>query len=459
MAPSAPLPDSPACPVCRVSIGSSKEPKPLRRSYRGHGAELRMCSRCSHIAFQPMLSEELIERFYVGSRTYSGDDTTDYEVERFAETADYILDEVLGEVLDRGSSIDLSGIQVLDYGCGTGGNVDALRERGVEAHGVDLNPEAVAHAHELGNFHVHTFDEGHALLEAEGQFDVILLYHVIEHLRDPAATLDGLRPLLKPSGSVVVYCPNGFYTPALVLGNDRYEWVHFPLHLHYFTAWSLRRLAQSLELTASRLETTEFEPRPDLWHVTSDRAPKLAAQRDLGGRELRGILSAAPTAVAAELVPDEPPMWRWNSFADMRLGSILPDLVAQRGRAQGWELRFGADGGSGTFCDGGAHSLRDTDNSWLSESGFCVSPSGLQLRGSIAAGEELTLRMAKPNPESPAIEITVDSASTELVRQELFAGDQTISLGGVHPQVTLSVRSASSFASSRVIASLDITRH
>ena len=82
-----------------------------------------------------------------------------------------------------------------------------------------------------------------------GSFDVVLCGDVVEHLRDPIATLARLRPLLRPGGRVVLSTPNiANWAIRLSLLGGRWRYTDRGIldrtHTHLFTR---RTLAEALE--------------------------------------------------------------------------------------------------------------------------------------------------------------------------------------------------------------------
>ncbi|MCC6728476.1 MAG: class I SAM-dependent methyltransferase [Chthonomonadales bacterium] len=98
--------------------------------------------------------------------------------------------------------------RVLDVGCGPGLFLDLLRERGVEAHGIDLDADMVARCRARG----HSADVGDARDRAGlgGPWGGIHLGHVVEHMDGPAAValLEACAGALEPGGLLVVRTPN-----------------------------------------------------------------------------------------------------------------------------------------------------------------------------------------------------------------------------------------------------------
>ena len=91
-------------------------------------------------------------------------------------------------------------------------------------------------------------------------FDAIVMADVIEHLPDPRATLEGLRPLLRPGGVLALVLPDAGSRVARVMG--RRWWSVIPTHVHYFTRASMRTL-----LGRAGLETVAVDTAPKAFSV------------------------------------------------------------------------------------------------------------------------------------------------------------------------------------------------
>ena len=97
--------------------------------------------------------------------------------------------------------------RVLDVGCGAGGALVALARAGKwEVCGLELDVEAARRAAAQG-FNVRQGDLVDTDFEP-ASFDLIRMGHVIEHVRDPLATLRRAWELLKPGGTLFGETPN-----------------------------------------------------------------------------------------------------------------------------------------------------------------------------------------------------------------------------------------------------------
>jgi SAM-dependent methyltransferase len=146
--------------------------------------------------------------------------------------------------------------RALDVGCGTGELLAALRQDGWAVQGVepDATLASVGAKHSLASqsksllltanasplLDIFVGDLAAAAFPSE-HFDLVILWHVLEHLPEPLATLAEVRRVLQPGGVAVIGVPNAASLQARLLG--RY-WAAYdvPWHLSHFSPGTLGRL-------------------------------------------------------------------------------------------------------------------------------------------------------------------------------------------------------------------------
>ncbi len=214
------------CPVCR------SERARHRFDVDGVEAPVVACEECGLGRFHPMLGPEDIRGLYPDE--YYGEPGVKFQplVERIVRW----VGERHIAFLTRGLE---PGARVLDVGCGRGVILGALADRGFEVHGVEISAEAARGADPRAEIRI-----ADTLAEAgypEAHFDEIVIWHVLEHLRDPRGTVEEMHRILRPGGRLIVAVPNFESAQARWSGS---AWFHLdlPRHLYQFPLSGLRRL-------------------------------------------------------------------------------------------------------------------------------------------------------------------------------------------------------------------------
>lgn len=121
--------------------------------------------------------------------------------------------------------------RTLDIGCSVGATVQAAKDRGWEAMGVDISQNAVKYCQSKG-LDCHKID-GVKLPFKDNHFDLLTNWHVIEHCRDVKETLEEWYRVLKPGGIMILETPDSTYLKAQWMG-QRYLKFWPPDHLYTF---------------------------------------------------------------------------------------------------------------------------------------------------------------------------------------------------------------------------------
>ncbi|HET9163823.1 MAG TPA: class I SAM-dependent methyltransferase [Solirubrobacterales bacterium] len=180
--------------------------------------------------------------------------------------------------------------RALDVGCSDGSLGATLRERGIEVHGIERDPDLADRARSR----LDVVLEGDAIEMlsqlADGHFDLVVCADLLEHLADPWSAMRHVRRVLDASGECIVSLPNvRFWTTFTQLGlHGRWprhsRGVHDRTHLSWFTDADARRL----------FDDTGFEVRRHaanyrLWDEPWRRGNRIARHLAMG--PLEGFLA------------------------------------------------------------------------------------------------------------------------------------------------------------------------
>lgn len=168
--------------------------------------------------------------------------------------------------LDLVASIAPPRPRILDFGSGIGTFVRAARDAAWDAVGVERSRPAAERAQS---------ENGVALAPdlsaVSGDFDVVTMWDVIEHLRDPMETVAALRRHLRPGGRLVAETGNWESWSRLAAG-DAWSLYLFD-HQYYFSPSALQSLLHRAGLSEFRLLPVAERPPP----ARPDEAGGLAA--------------------------------------------------------------------------------------------------------------------------------------------------------------------------------------
>ena len=135
-----------------------------------------------------------------------------------------------------------SSKNALDLGCGNGGFLFSLRQAGVKCRGVEASSRLAGLARGKG-LEVFTGTIENFCRDSENEsFDLVTMWEVIEHLRDPAGAVKRIFDILKPGGILALSTPNAAGTAAR---RKQMNWQGFTddrCHLFFFNRQNLRDL-------------------------------------------------------------------------------------------------------------------------------------------------------------------------------------------------------------------------
>jgi SAM-dependent methyltransferase len=216
--------------------------------------DLVRCSHCEAARISPFPAESELAAYYALSYYGGGEEKFHPALEWLTRTSGQ---RRARRLLDLPVSIN-GQPRVLDIGCGRGNLLRAFAALGCECHGVE-RPDFPAPANDPA-IHYHLESLTANSFEA-GSFDLIVIWHVLEHLYEPAETLKLARGWLKPGGVLVVAVPNIGSRQALWFGPD---WFHLdlPRHLWHFSSESLNRKWDELGLEKRSASGLSLEQNP-----------------------------------------------------------------------------------------------------------------------------------------------------------------------------------------------------
>lgn len=212
-----------------TDVEAAKAPSAFACTNVGHGQHgpIVECRDCGLVFAHPMPSSEVLNQAYAATQDQRYAEEEPYRVLNFRPLADLV------ERHRRPPG------RLLDVGCHIGTFLELAREHGWSVHGVEPSRWAAKVAADRGL----AVDCGSLQsLSDPRPFDVITMWDVIEHVRDPMAELCAIEGLLNPGGWLFFSTIDIGSLFARVLGR-RWPWL-MHMHLYYFRRDHLARYVE-----------------------------------------------------------------------------------------------------------------------------------------------------------------------------------------------------------------------
>lgn len=224
------------------------------------------CPSCGQMATAPRLREQDLPALYSTYYPRRHIDFDSLEREAALVTAPYAkLKRWLNGTDNQGHYLACPGQKVLDIGSGSCLSLLELRKMGVDAYGVEADPNVKVIADRyglcvhIGSIHDRPFG---------GEvFDLIVLNQVIEHVPEPQALLECVKDRLAPDGKFILSFPNAGSWARVLSGTRWINW-HVPYHQHHFNKRSFELLAKRAGFRVVRARTIT----PNLWTLLQIKA-------------------------------------------------------------------------------------------------------------------------------------------------------------------------------------------
>jgi SAM-dependent methyltransferase len=272
------------CPVCGGAF--ERETRGIRDRATGETFRIVRCGRCGFGLTDPVPAS--LDRYYP------------VRYRRWSPLAAAVLRRLyLARVDGWRARLPVAG-RALELGAGTGWMLRAIRERGWRAFGTERTAEAARIAASASGASVFVGDLD--AIRSDAALDLVIMFHVLEHLADPIGALRDVADRLRPGGTLVLGLPNIDSWQARLFGR---HWLHLdvPRHLCHFTPASIERALRGAGLRLARIDFRSVEHDPLGWAQSA--LDRLGFEQQLLLRVITraerrsGVLATAATVLLA----------------------------------------------------------------------------------------------------------------------------------------------------------------
>lgn len=227
-----------ACPLCGSETFS------LQLTARDNSVtleefEIFHCEHCDFLFTQNIPEEENAAKYYQSEAYISHSDTSKGFINRLYHSVRTFTLRQKRKLVEK--SCGKKSGHILDIGSGTGSFLFTMKQAGWNATGIEPDPIARQNSETIN---------GIAALppEAErtfpsGSFDVISMWHVLEHVHQLDDQMNQLQRLLSVTGKIFIAVPNHTSYDAVHYGKYWAAW-DVPRHLYHFSPATMRVLAE-----------------------------------------------------------------------------------------------------------------------------------------------------------------------------------------------------------------------
>ncbi len=240
------------CPVCGANSFKEVFEAPY---FRGDGElfYIKECKACELWVTSPRPADDELAPYYETGEYISHNDKKEGLIDYLYHTVRSISLKRKLSLITRANGGKTG--ELLDYGAGTGFFTAVARNAGWTVDGVEPSSQARDVARERHGIKLVSPED---MNWGKDDFDVITLWHVLEHLPNLNEHFINFSNSLKPGGCLVIAVPNHESHDSGIYGN---QWaaLDVPLHLYHFKKRNIQMLGQAHSLDLVEIKNMPFD--------------------------------------------------------------------------------------------------------------------------------------------------------------------------------------------------------
>lgn len=191
-----------------------------------------------------------LEKYYVSEDYISH---TDSKTSLFDKVYQLVKNHTLKQKLKLINSFNTEEKIILDVGAGTGDFLKVCKNDRWKITGVEPSEKAREYAEKKNIALLKEISE-----TENKQFDVITLWHVLEHIPNLVEYIQNLKKLLKPNGVLIIAVPNHKSYDAAYY-KDYWAAFDVPRHLWHFSRTSISKLFSMVDMNVEKTLPMKFD--------------------------------------------------------------------------------------------------------------------------------------------------------------------------------------------------------
>ena len=241
------------CPLCN---GSCMNKRFTCKDFFATGEEFDIyeCPECGFVFTQNIPDEKEIGRYYESQSYISHSNTKKGVFNKVYHIVRSIMLQRKANLMEQLTL--LKNGKILDYGAGTGHFARVMAKRGWDVTAIEKSPQARELTQREFDFEM--FPEEHLGKIADKEFDIVTLWHVMEHIQTLDRFWDELYRIIDDSGIAVIALPNCKSYDAKIY-KENWAAYDVPRHLWHFTPMTIMRWGEKHGFILERQITMPFD--------------------------------------------------------------------------------------------------------------------------------------------------------------------------------------------------------
>ncbi len=242
-----------------------------------NGYKFVKCKQCGLVYLNPRPTQQKINEEYLAEyhieRLLRREPKTEEEIEEEINKNIGRAEEIVKQFGNKG--------RLLDIGCGAGFFIACLKRYRWVVTGIDISEWASEFAKKKLGLDVFTGNVEE--IQFNERFDVITMYHILEHLPDPLKTLKRVSELLSDDGILVIEGPNLSCFDRIWHGKN-WRGFDLPRHLYHFTPGTYRMILKKAGFFCAKVQFQYWNPVAHLMEIRLGKGIRAGHPSDAIGR-------------------------------------------------------------------------------------------------------------------------------------------------------------------------------
>src|SRR5581483_2619894 len=188
-----------------------------------------LCKTCQSLILHPTPNTRDLQNFYKNKFDYSN-----------GEKEEEIIRKRSHSIFKKLKSLNPKGIELLDIGSGLGYFLDEANKKGYKTTGIEPSQKLFRYSTNNLKLTIQNMTFESYLQKNKKKYDFISLIHVIEHIKNPTASINLIFKHLRKGGILLIESPN-LDSHLFSYEREQYSYMSIPEHLWVFSKKSLTK--------------------------------------------------------------------------------------------------------------------------------------------------------------------------------------------------------------------------